>query len=198
MVMSDFERHLEIRAERLASLKEWIVTRFPPDEGLCLELGCGHGHWLTAYAEKYPDRYCLGVDLISHRIRKATEKGAKRSLDRLFFLKADVFELLEAWPNHRPLEAVFMLFPDPWPKKRHHKNRMIQEKVLSRLSELARPGARFCFRTDHEAMFEWTMTAFKEHPNWQMDPAVPWPLENSTFFQELMDSWKSLIAVRRD
>ncbi|MGE9290559.1 MAG: methyltransferase domain-containing protein, partial [Puniceicoccales bacterium] len=113
------------RAERIRLLNETIRSFLGKGEGrVSLEIGCGHGHWLTSLAENSPGERLIGVDLISRRVRLAENKLAKRNLTNATVLKAEATEVLEAWPEGIALERIFLLHPDPWPKKRHAKNRM--------------------------------------------------------------------------
>jgi tRNA (guanine-N7-)-methyltransferase len=182
------------QVQRVAALRAELNDFLPVDKPLVLELGCGHGHWLTSYAEAFPGQACLGVDLISARIRKALQKRDRLGLDHLTFIKAEATELLRAWPADRRLESVFMLFPDPWPKKRHFKNRMIQPAFLAKLATLVEPQGHFHFRTDHADYFEWTREHLAEHPDWELVEDLKWPWEAPSYFQNMMDSWQSLIA----
>ncbi|MFW6353110.1 MAG: tRNA (guanosine(46)-N7)-methyltransferase TrmB [Verrucomicrobiota bacterium] len=190
-------RILAARATRVGGLRETLAACLEGGGAVTLEFGCGHGHWLTGYAEAHPTRRCIGVDLISARIRKARAKRDRRGLRGLHFLKAEATELLEAWPTASPIDEVFMLFPDPWPKKRHFKHRMIQPALLSAVAALCRPGARFHFRTDDKSYFEWTEEHFAAHSDWTIEKSADWPWEHATIFQAMMDSWESLIARRR-
>ena len=190
----DHQRHLEIRAKRVRDLGNRLRKILPDDEGITLEIGSGHGHFLTAYAAQHPETTCLGVDLVSRRIEKAEEKRAKRALTHLHFLKAEVTELLEAWPRGRLLERCFVLFPDPWPKKRHIKNRILQPLLLETLAGFASPGARLHFRSDHERCFEWGLEQIDAHPRWTICGNASWPFEKPSYFQELAQSYRSLTA----
>lgn len=196
--MGDYATYLERKSDRIGALRAALAQDFAPGEAITLEFGCGHGHWLSAYAEAHPERACLGLDLIFSRIRKANEKKAKRGLSRLHFYRGEANELLEAWPQDRPISEIFMLFPDPWPKARHHKHRMIQSAFLTTIAAKVSTGTRFHFRTDHEDYFAWTREHFIAHPCWEIDEEAPWPWETPTVFQKLMNSWQSLIATRND
>jgi tRNA (guanine-N7-)-methyltransferase len=196
--MGDYTTFLERQRERISALRHALESDFAAGDPVILEFGCGHGHWLTSYAEADPTRACLGIDLISDRVRKANAKRTKRRLGKLHFYKAEAGEILQAWPVDRPIAAIFMLFPDPWPKARHHKHRMIQHAFLTEIATRVPAGTRFHFRTDHEDYFAWAMEHFAEHPGWQLIPDAPWPWETPTVFQKLMDSWQSLIAERTD
>lgn len=191
-----YEQALRYRAERIERLTAWCGNTLCDAEARVLEIGCGHGHFLTAYAEAHPSPTCVGIDLVTKRIEKGRAKAEKRGLTRLHFLKAEVGEFLEALPPGLLFDRVFMLFPDPWPKKRHHKNRMIQSAFLRRLAEVTTPQAQFYFRTDHAGLFEWAVEHLNESVDWEIAPEAPWPLEERSYFQDLMDSWQSLAARR--
>lgn len=186
---------LEKRIERVRALRTTVAGLFPGAAGVTLEIGCGHGHYLTAYAQQHPDSRCLGIDLLSKRIIKACQKRDKRMLPNLHFLKAEVGELLEAWPPQLWLERIFILFPDPWPKKRHIKNRILQKSLLDRLSRCARPGTPLHFRTDHAGNFQWGVEVISPHPGWHIQRQAEWPFENPSFFQDLFGEYQSLTAV---
>ncbi len=195
--MVDYVQHLIVKKERMAALRAAVESAFPVGTEVSLELGCGHGHWLTAFAEAHPEKSFLGLDLITQRIKRAQLKKEKSGAGRLHFIKGEASELLEIWPEDRALREVYMLFPDPWPKARHHKHRMVQIPFLDRLAALMKEGGRFCFRTDHADYFSWTREMLAAHPQWILDSQTPWPWETETVFQKLMDSWQSLVAVRR-
>lgn len=192
---NDPDSYLEQRRLRIEAHRKELEQRYPPETRLVFEAGCGHGHFLTAYAESHPESPCMGVDLVSRRIRKAIDKKDKRQLEHLHFMKAAVNEWIEALPSERYFERIFMLFPDPWPKKRHRKHRMLQPKLLSQFAARCVPDARLHFRSDHEENFAWAVEQVEQHPAWQIAPAEPWPFEHSSFFQEFMDRYQSFTAV---
>jgi tRNA (guanine-N7-)-methyltransferase len=162
-----------------------------------LELGCGHGHFLTAYAAAHPATRCLGVDRISLRITRAQRKQSRAQLANLAFLKADAAETLAALPAHAHLAGIFVFFPDPWPKHRHHKHRLLQPPLLNALAARALPGAWLALRTDHAEFFAWAQTNLSHHPAWQLTPQTPWPFEHPTVFQERQGPYQSLVATRK-
>ena len=189
---------LESQRNRVASLRGTLLQAFPDPASVVLEIGCGHGHYLTAYAQQHPDENCLGIDLVTKRIQKANEKRDKRGLHRLQFVKADVGEFLDAWPEHLGLSRVFILFPDPWPKKRHIKNRILQPGLLDRLASLSAAGTPLHFRTDDAANFAWGMEVIASHARWEIRDDVEWPFENPSYFQDLFEEHFSLTALRVD
>lgn len=185
---------LERRRERIARLRDLLRNQWPDPANLVLELGCGHGHFLTAFAQNEPQQPCLGIDVSSRRIRLARQKAEKRDLAQLLFLKAEAGECLEALPEQLRLVQVFMLFPDPWPKKRHRKKRMLQPALLDRLADKARPGATFHFRTDHQDLFAYGLEQVAAHGRWEIRDDLPWPFEAPSWFQDLLPDYRSLSA----
>ena len=161
-----------------------------------LEIGCGHGHYLVAYADKHRDEFCIGIDLINKRIEKANNKVRRLGLTNMIFFKAHAKELLQVLTKPPSLIKIFILFPDPWPKRRHSKYRLIQPEFLSGLASLASPDASIFFRTDHKEYFKWAKAVFAAHNDWSIEPTMKWPFESSSYFQEMMDDWQSLVVKR--
>ena len=182
----------ESRQKELSTLYEDAFQKLK--DGL-LEIGCGHGHWLTAYAELHPEQYCVGVDLLNRRITKSVSKADKRELQNIRFIKAEAIEFLELVPDGTGIEKVVILFPDPWPKKRHHRRRLIQHSFLELMAGKMKPGGQLFFRTDHAPYFDWSLEIIAGNPHWELDTQLNWPMEQSTYFQEIMGAHQSLSAT---
>jgi tRNA (guanine-N7-)-methyltransferase len=158
-----------------------------------LEIGCGHGHWLNAYSDINRDITCVGIDLISKRIQKSNNKKDSFGRNNLFFYKAEANEFLHFKPLNIKIRNIFILFPDPWPKKRHHKRRLIQNEFLDLLKLHVCDKSLIYFRTDHLDYFKWTEEKFQNSQNWKII-GDKWPFEHETFFQNLLPNYKSLVA----
>ena len=187
-------KELKRQADRKDALSKTLAKYVPADTPIVFEAGCGHGHWLTSYASICPDWPCIGIDLIAGRIDKANAKKYKRNLPRLFFIKAELNEFLEVLAPAVRFQAVIFLFPDPWPKARHHKKRMIQLPLLKSLAERMTDSGALYFRTDDRNYFEWTEEHLAESSYWQIAKDRSWLHEEATYFQDLMDGYYSLIA----
>ncbi len=167
------------------------------------EIGCGHGHFLTAYAQAHPNEVCIGVDIVSERIERAIRKRDRAKLSNLHFIHAEARLFLETLPANATFSRLFVLFPDPWPKLRHHKHRIMQPDFLSAAATRAGEGARLFFRTDFTPYYDDTKTVFQSHADWSVlstDDAPSderWAFERETVFQSRAASYHSLIAGLR-
>lgn len=191
-----YARELAKQAARKQALAQALQHDLAGLDRIVFEPGCGHGHWLADFAQAHPATTCVGVDLISWRIRKGNEKKAKRGLDNLFFYKAELSEFLAVLPPRLRFERTVFLFPDPWPKARHHRRRMVQTSLLDEVARRTDPGGAFCFRSDDRPYYEWTREHLAAHPDWSIDASAEWPYESETYFQGLMPQFFSLIAKR--
>ena len=160
------------------------------------EIGCGHGHYLTAYAEAHPDQLCIGIDIMGERIERALRKRDRARLANLHFLHAEARLFLEVVPAGVAFDRLFILFPDPWPKARHHKHRLIKNDFLAHAAQRATPDARLHFRTDYAPYFEEARSVITGHWGWEV-PAEAWPFESGTVFQARAGLHYSLSARRR-
>ena len=190
-------RELEKQAARKAELVKTCRADLAGVDRILFEAGCGHGHWLTDYAEANPGMICAGIDLISWRVRKGNEKKAKRGLQNLHFYKAELSEFLGALPAAIRFDRTVLLFPDPWPKAKHHRRRMVQPSFLDEVARRTDRGGEFCFRSDDRPYFDWTVEHLSEHPEWEIDESAQWPYESETYFQSLMDGYYSVVAKRK-
>ena len=190
-------RELAKQGARKAELVKTCSADLADVDRILFEAGCGHGHWLTDYAEANPSMICAGIDLISWRIRKGNEKKAKRGLQNLHFYKAELSEFLGALPGAIRFDRTVLLFPDPWPKAKHHRRRMVQPSFLDEVARRTDMGGEFCFRSDDRPYFDWTVEHLSEHSEWEIDEAAQWPYESETYFQGLMDEYYSVVAKRK-
>jgi tRNA (guanine-N7-)-methyltransferase len=162
------------------------------------EVGCGHGHFLTAYAQANPEQVCIGVDMASERIERAVRKRDRAKLANLHFIRGEATLFLQALPPPAKLERVFVLFPDPWPKSRHHKHRILREDFLQSVAKLATPTCQLHFRTDFAPYFADASTTVQQSQHWQIPaPAIAWPFEYATVFQNRAERHDSFTAVLR-
>jgi tRNA (guanine-N7-)-methyltransferase len=191
-------RHAEVLAERRAAVRDQLARILPPTNArITWEVGSGHGHFLNAYAATHPGKLCIGVDIETNRIVRAEKKRDRAQLTNLHFIHAEARLFLEALPADTRIAETFILFPDPWPKLRHHKHRILQPAFLTRLAAHAADAASLYFRTDHHPYYLEARATLAAASEWQLVENVVWPFEHATVFQARADRHDSLIARKR-
>lgn len=183
-------------AQRRAHLRVEVSALLPSPQPIVWEIGCGHGHFLVRYAELFPAKFCVGVDLILDRLERSDRKRDRAQLDNCHFIRAEAREFLLSLSAGITFEEIWVLFPDPWPKARHNKNRLLKTEFFEAIAGRAGEGARFYFRTDHLEYFAEVESIVANLKTWRRDPAAPWLLEQETVFQARAPEYYSLVLVR--
>jgi tRNA (guanine-N7-)-methyltransferase len=187
---TEYQARKEQRARVLANHLNDLIPAGAP---VVWEVGCGHGHFLTAYAVAHTKRLCVGIDIARDRIARATRKRNRAALTHLHFVLADADEFLTALSSGVRFSAIFILFPDPWPKRRHHKNRLLRPAFLDALFQRAGEGTRLYFRTDYRPYFEEAAAMIRAHQQWEVVEEL-WPFEIETVFQARASAYFSFVA----
>ena len=128
---------------------------FGAGEACEVDLGCGDGGFLLEMAAHYPERRFLGVERLLGRIRKVCRDAEKRGLANVRGLRVESRYFLEWMIAPGSISRLHYLFPDPWPKEKHHKNRLVQESFIPVLHRALAEDGEMLFKTDHEEYFEW-------------------------------------------
>ena len=113
-----------------------------------LEIGFGNGETLVSLAESHPDRDYLGIDVYEPGIGRLLAAIAEKSLSNVRLLRVDAVDVLRMSLPAASLAEVLLLFPDPWPKKRHHKRRLVQADFVRQVATSLAPGGVFHLATD--------------------------------------------------
>ena len=140
----------------IASILEVLAPEkmFPAVQPLELELGSGDGSFLAQYAKLHPERNFIGVERLLGRLRKLDKKGRRAGLKNMRLLRLEASYLLEFMVPKESLQAVHVYFPDPWPKRTHRKNRLINERFTELAQQVLVPGGIVYLRTDDADYFE--------------------------------------------
>lgn len=119
-----------------------------------IDVGCGKGRFLLARALKNPGTNFLGVDRILRRIRKVDNKARRLGLTNVRLLRMEAFYAVTHLVPAHSVSVYYILFPDPWPKKRHHAHRLFNENFVDALHRTLVTKGRLHFSTDHLPYFE--------------------------------------------
>jgi tRNA (guanine-N7-)-methyltransferase len=191
------QEHVSLLSERRSELRAVLDGVVSPVSRLVWEVGSGHGHFLAAYAKAHPDQTCLGVDIMSDRVTRANRKRERARLGNLHFVRADATDFLAVMPDGARFTSIFILFPDPWPKRRHHKNRVLTAEFLSAVAARAGEGVPLHFRTDHAPYFAAAASVVGGHPDWEAQSDSQLGFEEPTVFEKRARGHFTLVARRR-
>lgn len=152
------------------------LALFPrPVREVWLEVGFGAGEHLAAQAQAYPDVGLIGCEVFLNGMAALLARVARDRLDNVRVLDDDARRLLPLLPD-RSLTRIFVLFPDPWPKMRHHRRRFIQTETLDALARVLADGGEFRFASDSMDYVRWTLMRALAHPafDWTAGCAADW------------------------
>lgn len=124
-----------------------LRTLFAKTDEVRLEIGFGGAEHLIAEAKAHPQIGFIGTDAFVNSIAKALVAISDSALTNIRLYFGDASELIDWLPDHA-LSRIDLLYPDPWPKRRHWKRRFIQDEILIRLARIMQPGGELRFATD--------------------------------------------------
>ncbi len=154
--------------------KEWV-----------LEIGPGNGKFITWFAAQHPAKLFIAVELRSMRYESVGEKTLKSKADNLITVHGDARYCLPYIFEDESLSEIYILFPDPWFKRRHHKHRLINPERAELFHRLLKKDGKLFFASDNAPYAEWVKKSF---------PESQWNLEEGkslypTYFET---KWKKL------
>ena len=150
--------------DRQAGLAGRWQEAFARPQPLTLELGCGKAEFSLGMAARFPDRNFLGIDLKPDRLHDAAQRAEAAGLDNVAFL---CLNLLELDQHFAPGEAaeIWITFPDPFPKKKQAKHRMVNPPFLRQYQQVLQPGGTLFYKTDNRDLFHYSLEVFVREGN---------------------------------
>lgn len=130
-----------------------LQVMFPREQPLEVELGGGDGSFLAQYASLHPERNFLGVERLLGRLRKLDRKARRAGLANLLGLRIESAYFLEYLLPPGSVSALHIYFPDPWPKRKHRNNRLINPRFTEIARQALVPGGAVFMRTDNRDYF---------------------------------------------
>ncbi|HQR59758.1 MAG TPA: tRNA (guanosine(46)-N7)-methyltransferase TrmB [Methylophilaceae bacterium] len=129
-----------------------------------LEIGFGMGSATAQIAQANPDQDYLGVEVHTPGVGNLLRLVQEHNLTNLRVIQHDAVEVLHNMVADASLDAIHIFFPDPWPKKRHHKRRLLQAEFLHLLCDKLKPGGYLHFATDWEEYAQWALEVLRAEP----------------------------------
>ena len=166
-----------------------LAALFPlPVDDVRLEIGFGGAEHLIGEAQAHPRAAFIGCEPFVNGMAKALVAIDEFKLANIRLHHGDAVELL-AWLPARSLARVDLLYPDPWPKRRHWKRRFVQVASIAAIARLLRPQGEFRFVTDWPDYAQWTLERLLRSPDfvWTAERAddwrQPWPGFTATRYE---------------
>lgn len=131
-----------------------FATLFGNDHRAVLEIGSGKGRFLIASAMEQPDVNFVGIEKSLHYHRVIRDRVARRALGNVRLINFDAFPVLQKMVPDASIAEVHIYFPDPWPRKREQKRRIIRAEVLEEVRRVLVDGGSGIYVTDHRDYFE--------------------------------------------
>ena len=131
-----------------------------------LDIGFGAGETLVSVAQKKSDISLLGAEVYQSGIGTVLSKAERLNLENIKIVNEDVEDLLQNKIPDNSFDAIIMFYPDPWPKRKHHKRRLIKKEFIDLLNKKLKPNGIFYFKTDWKDYFDKVNLLF-EDPNWE-------------------------------
>jgi tRNA (guanine-N7-)-methyltransferase len=154
-----------------------------------LEIGFGGGEHLIAEAERNPQSGFIGVEPFVNGMAKALTAIAAKSLNNIRLHFGDAIHVLD-WLPSASIARLDLLYPDPWPKRRHWKRRFVQDATVAAIARVLPSGGTFRFATDWPDYAAWTLQHLIRSPDFEWtaeradDWRLPWPGFISTRYEE--------------
>jgi tRNA (guanine-N7-)-methyltransferase len=150
--LGEDEASVEYIPKSLTEPLNWDEV-FPGSAPIEIDLGCGDGAFLMAMARANPEHNFLGIERLLGRVRKVCRKVARDDLKNARVLRIEVAYAVSNLLPAGSIAAFHLLFPDPWPKRRHHSRRAFTAEFLSRIHRALIGGGLFHVATDHADYF---------------------------------------------
>lgn len=150
-------------------------TLFSRPEAVWLEIGFGAGEHLAWQAAAHRDIGFIGVEPFVNGVAKLLTRIEEDALDNVVICDGDARDLLEAL-GAATIARIFVLFPDPWPKARHNKRRLMSTETVAQLARVMADGAELRFASDIGDYVDWTLRRLRASPDfeWNAERADDW------------------------
>lgn len=144
---------------------------FSNNNPIILELGCGKAEPSMAFANKYPDKNFIGVDIKADRLWRPAKDALAEGLENIIFLKTQM-RFIDLAFDDNSVDEIWLTFSDPYPKDRQIKHRLTHPSFLAKYKQILKPGGVIHFKTDNTALFQWSLERFADDKEISLDKII--------------------------
>jgi tRNA (guanine-N7-)-methyltransferase len=174
--------------------RETIGNLFPGDQPLEVDIGSGKGRFILARAATHPNIRFLGIERQANRIYKVAKKAHRQGITNMRLILAEATDALEVLLPDAGVATFYLFFPDPWPKRRHHRRRLINVDFLDLIHRKLQSGGALHFATDHQDYADVVARLFNEDSRFESIPEFQPTEEERTDFELVFSGLKKPIT----
>lgn len=166
---------------------------FGREAPLSIEFCTGNGAWIIEKAQAHPERNWIAVELQFERVRKIWSKMHNYGLKNLFIVCGEALTFIKHYVQESTFSSLYVNFPDPWPKEKHAKKRLLAPPFFQELARVAKPDSILTIATDHKDYAFSTIEHLSKMPIWESCYQEPYyvheyPGYGTSYFDELFRS----------
>jgi tRNA (guanine-N7-)-methyltransferase len=150
-----------------------LRAMFPSAQPLEVDIGCGNGTFLAAMAARHPERNFIGIERLAGRVRKSCRRLQRQGLANVRVLRLETAYAVRHTLPAATVSVFHLAFPDPWPKRRHHRRRLVQPEFLDAVHRALEPGGEVRITTDDAPYFKWIETVCGERADFAQEAWEP-------------------------
>ncbi len=169
------------------------VFSTPENAFVEIDIGSGNGHFLVDMAQDNPENNFIGIEIKFDRVCKTISKLSKRGIDNVKLYHGNAYVFLSEHLVNNSVNKIYYNFPDPWPKRRHHKKRLFNNEFLNILSKVMTKDGVFTCATDHAGYLNWMLDFIESYEGFEhvfVDKIVnEIPGYHGTLFEEM---WRKM------
>ncbi len=161
-----------------------------------VEIGFGKGRFLVDEAQRRADGHFLGIEMAAKYYRLVCDRAQRRGLDNVCLLCGEATYVLASLLPQGFADRVHVYFPDPWPKDRHSKRRLMDADAVDLVLSLLKPQGELLFASDHPAYGEQVDALLRSHPSLEVESVDGWPGGPRTNYEaKFVDQGKPIVRL---
>ncbi len=172
-----------------------VADLFSRNAPLEVDLGCGDCSFLAALAERYPERNYLGIEQMLGRMRTGCRRVLRARLTNVRLVRVEIAYAVACLLPPDSVDVFYLMFPDPWPKRRHLRRRVVSPDFIATIATRLKSGGQFRLATDQRDYFEQMVQIARGSQLFEVAPAIESALPHSTFEQRFLNAGDAIYRL---